>query len=73
MNFNLFYRVAPDKIEYIYRNVQDYKERGGAHLDWEHGIDHREGGCMAKAILGETVTKAANCGLVLHAICIIYK
>ncbi len=27
MNFNLFYRVPADKIEYFYRNVQDYKER----------------------------------------------
>lgn len=27
VNFNLFYRVSPDKIEYIYRNVQDFKER----------------------------------------------
>lgn len=27
VNFNLFYRVAPDRIEYIFRNVQDYKER----------------------------------------------
>jgi regulator of protease activity HflC (stomatin/prohibitin superfamily) len=25
--FNLFYRVPADKIEFIYRNVQDYKER----------------------------------------------
>ena len=27
VNFNLFYRVTPEKIEYIYRNVQDYKAR----------------------------------------------
>jgi regulator of protease activity HflC (stomatin/prohibitin superfamily) len=25
--FNLFYRVPPDKVEFIYRNVQDYQER----------------------------------------------
>jgi regulator of protease activity HflC (stomatin/prohibitin superfamily) len=25
--FNLFYRVPADRIEFIYRNVQDYKER----------------------------------------------
>lgn len=27
VNFNLFYRVTPEKVEYIYRNVQDYKAR----------------------------------------------
>lgn len=27
VNFNLFYRITPDKVEYIYRNVQDYKAR----------------------------------------------
>lgn len=25
--FNLFYRIAPDKVSFIYQNVQDYKER----------------------------------------------
>lgn len=25
--FNLFYRVPPDKVEFVYRNVQDYRER----------------------------------------------
>lgn len=25
--FSLFYRLPPDKIEYVYRNVQDFKER----------------------------------------------
>lgn len=25
--FNLFYRVSPDQVEFIFRNVQDYKER----------------------------------------------
>ncbi len=41
-NYNECYHCAGVHPE-LCEVVPAFKERGGAHLDWEHGIDHREG------------------------------